>query len=326
MKKKEGGHLENYLIEDLSKAVKKSMRDGFGEELVKLGEKNKKVVVLTADLMESTKTDLFKAEFPERFFEMGIAEQNMMGVAAGMALSGKIPFVCSFACFNPGRNWEQMRVSVALSKTNVKVVGGHSGFGNGFDGGNQQMFEDLALARVLPNMVVVAPVDYEQMKKAVEEVANHVGGVYMRMTKPSRAVITTKDTPFILGKAQLFREGKELTLIASGGMVYESLLASEKFGYRVEMINVHTIKPLDRETIVKSVSKTGRVITVEEHSVIGGLGGAVAELLSTEMPVRVRRLGMNDCFGESGEVEELMSKYGLDNVGIAKVIEEELNR
>lgn len=315
---------EMYLVPDLAATEKKPMRDGYGEALAEEGRKNKGVLVLVGDLMESTRTDLFKEEFPDRFIEMGIAEQNMMGVAAGLALSGQIPFVNSFACFNPGRNWEQLRVAVCLSKTNVKVVGGHAGFGNGGDGGNQQMFEDLAITRVLPNLTVLVPADYEQIKHAVREIVNHEGPVYMRMTKPARPVVTTKMTPFEIGKAQIFRTGKDVTVLACGAMVYEALAAAEELKEKVdiEVINVHTIKPLDKGTIVRSVAKTKKVVVAEEHSIIGGLAGAVAELLAEEMPVKMRRVGMPDVFGETGEVSELMNKWGLTKKEIINKIME----
>src|SRR3989338_9234739 len=302
----------------------KAMRDGYGEGLVEAGKRNEKVVVLVADLTESTRTDLFRAEFPERFFEMGIAEQNMMGVAAGMAACGKIPFVNSFACFNPGRNWEQMRLAVCLSGNNVKVIGGHAGFGNGTDGGNQQMFEDIALTRVLPHLTVVVPADYEQARKMTIAIGEFLGPVYMRMTKPKREVVTTKGTPLIIGKAQVLRSGKEVTVFACGAMVYEALLAAEEMASEidVEVINVHTIKPLDKETIINSARKTGRVVTAEEHSIIGGLGGAIAELLAEEYPVSVKRVGMRDKFGETGDPDELLAKYGMTKEAIVGKIKE----
>lgn len=315
---------EMQLVDDLRRVEMKAMRDGYGEALAELGKKNNIIVVLCTDLTESTRTDIFRADFPERFFELGISEQNMMGVAAGLALSGKIPFVNSFACFNPGRNWEQMKISVALSKTNVKVVGSHAGLGNGGDGANQQSFEDIALARVLPGMTVVVPADYEQIKKAVIAIAEYQGPVYLRMTKPSRPVVTTKSTPFKIGRAQVLRSGKAVSVFACGMMVYEALLAASELAGKVEVevVNVHTIKPLDKETLVVSAKKTGRVVTAEEHQIAGGLGGAVAELLSEFMPVPLIRVGMKDVFGESGGTEELAVKFGLTKDEIIKKIKE----
>lgn len=310
------------LIEDLQKVDFKSMRDGYGEAMVLEGKRIPNLVILVADLMESLRVVDFKKEFPERTLEMGIAEQNMMGVAAGMAMSGKIPVVNSFACFSPGRNWEQMKVSVCLTKNNVKIVGGHSGFGNGEDGANQQMFEDLALTRVLPNLVVLAPVDYEQVKKAVRAMIDYAGPVYMRMTKPARAVLTTNATPFELGKVQVFREGGDVTVFASGVGVYEAMMVAEKLAgeIEVEVVNVHTIKPIDVEGVVKSARKTGRVVTVEEHSISGGLGGAIAEVLGENYPVKIKRVGMNDVFGESGDPGELLRKYGISEEKIVSEI------
>ncbi len=322
---------EMYLVPDIKQVEMKAMRDGYGEAMVEIGKKNEKIVVLVADLTDSLKVRGFKEMFPDRFFEMGIAEQNMMGVAAGMALSGKVPVVNSFGVFSPGRNWDQLRVSVCLSKANVKVIAGHAGFGNGGDGANQQSMEDMGCVRVLPNLMVVAPCDYEQVKKAMVVIAEHHGPVMMRITKESRPAVTTKMTPFVLGKAQVLRRGKEVTVIACGGLVYEALMAAEMLSGKVdvEVINVHTIKPVDRETILRSAAKTRLVVTAEEHQVIGGLGSAVAEVLveggkelELGRPVVMRRIGMNDRFGESGKVNELMSKYGLNANGIVDKIKE----
>ena len=300
----------------------KPMRDGYGEVVVEVGRKNQEVVMLIADLLESLKLEGFKKEFPERLVEMGIQEQNMLGVATGLAMNNFIPFVNSIACFNPGNNWGQLRLSVCLTNENVKIVGGHSGFGNGADGANQQSFDDLALSRVLPNLTILVPADYEQVKKAVWAMAERQGAVYMRMTKPAREVITTKETPFELGKAQVFRGGKDITIFACGSMVYEAMKAAEILTGKieVEVINVHTIKPIDVGTIVKSAKKTGKVITAEEHSVIGGLGSAVAEVLGENYPVPMIRVGMRDQFGESGEPAELMQKYGLTSINLVNLI------
>ena len=315
---------EMFLVNDLTKVVKMAMRDGYGEGLVAAGKRNPEIVALSADLTESTRTDLFKAAFPDRFLETGISEQNMMGVAAGMAATGKVPFVNSFACFSPGRNWEQLRISVCLSRNNVKIIGGHAGVGNGADGGNQQMFEDIALTRVLPNLTVVIPADYQQAKKMTLAIADYHGPVYMRMTKPKREVVTTGGTPLTIGKAQIFRLGKDVTVFACGAMVYEALAAAEELAgdIDVEVINVHTVKPLDKETVLKSVSKTGKVVTAEEHSIIGGLGGAIAELLGEELPTKMRRVGMKDRFGESGEPTELLVKFGMTKEAIIAQIKE----
>lgn len=316
---------EMNLVEDLSKVVKKPMRDGYGEALLEVARKNPNVVAVVADLLESLRLDLMKKEFPERVIELGIQEQNMMSVASGMAMSGKTVTVNSLACFNPGNNWNQLRVSVCLTKEDVKIIGGHSGFGNGVDGANQQMFEDLALTRVLPNLTIISPADYEQVKRAVFRMFELRGPVYLRMTKPAREVLTTNGTPFEIGKAQIFRVGHDVSVVACGAMVYEAMMAAEELsveGIEVEVINMHTIKPLDVATLVSSAKKTGRVVTAEEHSVIGGLGGAVAEALSENHPTVMRRVGMEDCFGESGEPDELMKKYKLTKDQIIKKIRE----
>lgn len=300
----------------------KPMRDGYGEALVEVARKNLDVVALVADLKESTRTDLFWEEFPDRCFEMGIAEQNMMGVAAGMALSGKIPFVNSFACFSPGRNFDQLRASVCLSNANVKVIGGHAGVGNGADGANQQMFEDISLVRSLPNMTVVAPCDYEQIKKATFAIVNHVGPTYMRMTKPARPVLSSHMTPFEIGKAQVFRRGKDVGIIASGSMVHEALMAAQQLAPSIEceVVNVHTIKPIDRDEIVRLARKCNRIVVAEEHQIVGGLGSAVAEVLAEEYPVKCRFVGMRGVFGESGQPEEIMKKYGMTKEAIVEAV------
>lgn len=312
----------HFLLDNLNEAPVKAMRDGYGEGIVQAAAKNDLVVAVVADLLDSLRLGEFKKQYPERLFEVGIAEQNMMGVAAGMALTGKIPFVNSYASFNPGRNWEQLRVSVCLTKNNVKVIGGHAGFGNGVDGTNQQSFEDMALARVLPNLTVIAPVDSEQARKATLAIAEFDGPVYIRITKPARAVITNRATPFEIGKAQKIMNGSDVTIFACGSGVYEALLAADELRgiISVEVINVHTIKPIDKDTIITSARKTKRVVTVEEHSVIGGLGGAVAEVLSENQPTRMIRVGMQDTFGESGEPENLMIKYGINKEAIIAAI------
>lgn len=310
------------LVGDLKQAIKKSMRDGYGEAVVELGSKYPQVIMLIADLLDSLKLENFKKEFPERLIEMGIQEQNMMGVASGMAMSGLIPFVNSIACFNPGNNWGQLRLSVCLTNENVKIIGGHSGFGNGADGANQQSFDDLAITRVLPNLTILVPADYEQVKKAVWALTEKKGSVYMRMTKPARKIITTTETPFEIGTAQVFRSGKDISIFACGSLVYEAMEAARKLegSIEVEVINVHTIKPLDIKTIIRSAKKTGKVITAEEHSIVGGLGSAVAEVLAENCPVPMIRMGMPDRFGESGDPEELMQKYGLTNVNMINLI------
>jgi transketolase len=317
-----GINIGMYLVKDLGKAELKSMRDGFGEGLVMAGERNGQVVALTADLADSTRVNLFSKEFPERFFDLGVAEQNLMGVAAGMALSGKTPFVCSYGVFSPGRNWDQLRVSVCYTNANVKIAGGHAGFSAAADGSTHQALEDLAITRVLPNLMVLAPCDYEQVKKAVLACSQIEGPVYIRYHKQKLACVTSEATPFEIGKAQVFREGKDVSVFTCGPMVYRALKVAEKLKGKVdvEVVNVHTIKPIDKEMVIRSAKKTGKVVTVEEHQVIGGLGSAVAEVLGESFPVQMKRVGVKDTFAESGEYEELLSKYGLGEKDIEKAI------
>lgn len=305
-------------------------RDGFGEALVTLGDKNPEVVVLTGDLSESTRCEAFAKKFPDRFIEVGVAEQNMMGLAAGLALAGKIPFLASYAVFNPGRNWDQFRVSVAYSNANVKVVGAHAGVSVGPDGATHQALEDIAITRVLPNVIVVAPCDALETRKATLALAKHVGPAYIRFTREKTPVFTTEDAPFEIGKAHVLWEGKDATIVACGPLVYEALKAAQSLKYEVgiecEVINSATIKPLDVKTIVESAKKTKHVVTVEEHQVTGGLGGAVCEALSEHFPVPVLRVGMPDAFGESGEPKELLEKYGLSSNHIKVAVRKLLNR
>lgn len=315
------------LVNDLINVERKATREGFGEAMIQLGKNNKNVVVVTADLGESMKVDEFEKMYPERFVQVGVAEQNMMGVAAGLALSGKIPFAVSYAVFNPGRNWDQMRCSVCYTNANVKIIGGHTGVISGPDGATHQALEDIAITRVLPNLMVVVPCDYEQAKKATLAIATYKGPVYLRLTRPKTACITTATTPFELGKAQVLRSGKDVTIFACGTLVYEALLAAEELKNEVdvEVINIHTIKPIDGETVVRSAKKTGKVITLEDHQVNGGLGGAVAEVLGEKCPTKMVRMGMKDSFGESGESMELLAKYGLDKNGVIKTIRKIIN-
>lgn len=304
-------------------------RNGYGEGLVALGEKNPNVVVLTGDLVESTRALGFAEKFPERFIECGVAEQNMMGIAAGLALSGKIPFVSSYAVFVPGRCWDQLRVSVCYSKANVKVAGAHAGISVGPDGATHQALEDVASVRPLPNLVVVVPCDSIETKKATIALGEHKGPVYFRFTREKTPVITTEDTPFKIGKAEVFREGDDVTIVACGPLVYKSLVAAqelEKEGINAEVINNHTIKPIDKLTLASSAKKTGAVVTVEEHQINGGLGGAVAEVLVENYPVPMERVGMPDTFGESGKPEELLEKYGMSVKKIKEAVRSVIKR
>ena len=289
-------------------------RNGYGEALVELGEKNKDVVVLSADLAESTRALAFAKKYPDRFFEVGVAEQNMMGIAAGLALSGKIPFVSSYATFSPGRNWDQLRVSVCYSNANVKIAGNHTGLSVGPDGATHQALEDIAITRVLPNLTVIQPCDFEEAKKCTLAAAGHKGPVYFRLVREKVPSFTTPDTPFEIGRATIFREGKDLTIIGCGPLLYEALKAAEelsKQGIEAQVLNCHTIKPIDKKAIIKAAKETGGIVTVEEHQILGGLGGAVAEVLGASYPVPIEFIGMPDTFGESGKPSELQEKYHM---------------
>lgn len=304
-------------------------RNGYGEALVEAGKNDENIVVLSADLTESTRSHLFMESFPERFIEVGVAEQNMMGVAAGMALTGKVPFVSSYATFSPGRNWDQLRVSVGYTNANVKVAGAHAGISVGPDGATHQALEDIAITRVLPGMTVIVPADYHQTFQATLATAEHVGPVYLRFAREKTPVFIDKDAPFEIGKAQVLREGGDTSIVACGPLVYEALMAAielEKEGVSVEVINSHTIKPLDVDTIVDSAQKTGAVVTVEEHQVTGGLGGAVAEALAKEHPVPMEFVGMQDTFGESGAPEELLEKYHMTSKDVIQAVKKVLKR
>ncbi len=318
------------LVDDLfSKDIKtEPTRAGFGRGLLEAGRRNEQVVAACADLTESTKMDLFKEAFPERFVEIGVAEQNLVTVGSGLAAMGKIPFVSSYAAFSPGRNWEQIRTTICLNDRPVKIIGSHAGLYTGKDGATHQMLEDIALMRVLPNMVVIAPCDSVEAEKATLAMAEDKRPNYMRLAREGTPVFTTKDTPFDIGRAQVFEEGKDLTIIATGTMTYKALEAAHKLykeGIDAEVIHCATIKPLDAVTILKSVKKTGAAITVEEHQITGGLGGAVAELLSEHQPVPLRRVGVKDSFGESGDPEELLEHFGLTTKHIMLAAHELVN-
>jgi transketolase len=300
---------------DISKKLESEpIRKGFGKGLLKAGKIDENVVAACADLTDSTQMNLFKAEFPERFIEIGVAEQNLVTVGSGLAAMGKIPFVSSYAAFSPGRNWEQIRTTICLNEQPVKVVGSHAGISVGPDGATHQMLEDIALMRVLPHMVVIAPCDSVEAEKATLAMAKDKRPNYLRLAREATPVFTTEKTPFEIGKAYVFHEGEDVTLIATGTMTYQALEAAERLfkdGISAEVVHVPTIKPLDKETILKSVKKTGHVVTAEEGQVIGGLGGAISELLGEEHPVPIKRIGMQDHFGESGEPGELLEHFGL---------------
>jgi transketolase len=290
-------------------------RDGFGEGLLEAGKKNKKIVALSADLTESTRCLPFKNKFPERFVQLGVSEQSMASIAAGLSLGGKIPFITSYAVFSPGRNWEQIRTCIALQKSNVKIIGSHAGLNVGADGASHQGLEDIALTRVLPGMTVLVPCDAIEAKKATLAAAKIVGPVYLRLSREASPIFTKPNTSFKVGIAEIFRPGKDATIIAAGPIVYEALKAAENLSKKnklnIRVINCHTIKPLDTKTIIAAAKQTGAVVTAEEHMVAGGLGSAVAELLAENYPVPMEFIGVKDTFGESGQPQELMEKYGL---------------
>jgi transketolase len=289
-------------------------RAGFGKGLLEAGKRWENVVAVCADLTGSTKMDAFAEAFPERYVEIGVAEQNLVTVGSGLAAMGKIPFVSSYAAFSPGRNWEQIRTTICLNDRPVKIIGSHAGLYTGADGATHQMLEDIPLMRALPNMVVIAPADSLEAERATLAMAQDKRPNYMRLAREGTPVFTTDKTPFEIGLAYVLREGQDVTLLATGTMTYQALLAAEKLAkdnISAEVVHVPTIKPLDEETILISVRKTGRVVTAEEGQINGGLGGAVAELLSEQLPTQLKRIGMNDHFGESGTPEELLEHFGL---------------
>ncbi len=305
----------------------KATREAYGKALCELGKRDGSVVVLDADLSGSTKSKEFKKLFPDRFFNMGIAESNMAGVSAGLALSGLKPYASSFAVFITGRAFEIVRQSICYQNLHVVLCGSHSGISVGEDGGSHQAVSDIALMRSLPNMKVIVPADYNETYLSVLATLDMEGPVYIRTSRAKSPIITNKDR-FELGRADVLKEGKDITIVACGMMVSLSLDAAEllkKSGIDAEVINASTVKPLDEETLINSARKTGRVIVVEEHSIIGGLGGAVCECLSKEHPVPVERIGLNDVFGESGSKEDLFCKFGFTKEGIAKRVKEFLN-
>jgi transketolase len=290
-------------------------REAYGKALAELGDRFADIVVLDADLSCSTRTNIFAEKFPERFFNMGVAEQNMIGWAAGMAVAGKVPFASSFAVFATARTFDQIRNSVALPKLNVKIAASHAGLSVGPDGASHQAIEDIALMRVLPNMIVVVPADGPQAAAATLAVYQHRGPVYLRLGRPKVETVVI-DHPFEIGKAQVLRPGSDATLVACGTLVVEALAAArslESQGIHTRVINMHTIKPIDAETLLTAARETGALVTAEEHSIIGGLGSAVAEVLAESgQGIPFQRLGVRDCFGESGEPDELFAKYGLN--------------
>src|SRR5215210_206913 len=308
---------------------KKDTRSGFGAGIAELGRSNPKVVALCADLVASLKLDTFINENPERFIQVGIAEANMIGVSAGLALSGYIPYATTFANFGSGRVYDQIRQSVAYSNTNVKICVSHAGLTLGEDGATHQILEDLAMMRAMPEMTVINPCDFNQTKAATIAIADYKGPVYLRFGRPVVPIFTADDQKFEIGKAWTVNEGKDVSIFATGHLVWEAILAGEMLeqeGIDAEIINIHTIKPLDEQVILQSASKTRCVVTAEEHQLNGGLGDAVCQVLSRNLPTPVEMIGVNNSFGESGTPAELMKKYGLDAVNIVKAVHAVLSR
>jgi transketolase len=310
--------------------LQKPTRDGYGEALVELGEKDPNIVVLTADLSESTRADAFEDKFPDRFFEVGVAEQNMAAIAAGLGVSGKTVFISSYATFSPGKNWETIRTTIAYNNANVKVAGHHSGIMTGPDGATHQAMEDIAIMRVLPGMEIYIPCDSIEAKKAVIESAKKPGPAYLRFTRDKTPVITTEKTPFIKGKIQTYwiSDHPQVTIFATGHILYQALLAAknlEEKGIDVLVANVANIKPLDKNSLVELVAKTGRVVTVEDHQISGGLGGTVAELLAGELPSPIEFVGLKNIFAESGSAADLLKKYHMDAEAVEQAVKKIIN-
>jgi transketolase len=311
---------------------KEATRVGFGKGLVQAGEEDLNVVALSADLTESTKADSFAKKFPDRFFEVGIAEQNLASVASGLAHLGKIPFATSYAMFSPGRNWEQIRTTIAYNNQPVIIVGSHAGLVTGPDGGTHQALEDIAITRVIPNMIVISPCDSVQAYKATTALAKNPKPAYLRLSRENTPVITTEETDFEIGKAQILFETKnnpDVAIFVTGILTYTALLAAHELsesGINVVVVNIHTIKPLDSDLILEVVKKAGSVVTVEEHQKFGGLGSAISELLSEKYPVPIEFVAVNDKFGQSGNSKELLEEYGLTQNEIEKAVEKVVDR
>ena len=307
----------------------KDTRSGFGEGLTELGRSNSNIVALCADLTGSLKMNEFKKEFPDRFFQVGIAEANMMGIAAGMTIGGKIPFTGTFANFSTSRVYDQIRQSIAYSSKNVKICASHAGLTLGEDGATHQVLEDIGMMKMLPGMVVINPCDFNQTKAATIAIAKHDGPVYLRFGRPKMPVFTPEDQEFNIGEAVMLNEGTDVTIVATGHLVWEAIEAGHslaEIGINAEVINIHTIKPLDASAILKSVEKTGCIVTAEEHQMNGGLGDSIAQLLALKRPTPLEMVAVNDSFGESGKPSDLMEKYGLTRSDIVKSVKKVLKR
>jgi transketolase len=318
------------MIKDIQVLNEKETRGGFGEGIYEIGKANSNVVVLTADLAGSMKIAPFIKEFPERYVQVGIAEANMIGIAAGLTIGGKIPYTTTFANFSTGRVYDQIRQSVAYSNKNVKICASHAGLTLGEDGATHQILEDIGMMKMLPGMTVIVPCDFNQTKAATKAIASYEGPVYLRFGRPKWPNFTKEDgSDFVIGKAQVLNEGTDITLFACGHLVWKAIEAGrilEEKGYSVELINIHTIKPLDEEAIIKSITKTRCAVTCEEHNILGGLGDSVAHVAAKHLPVPIEFVGTKDTFGESGKPTELLAKYGLDTPDIVAAAEKVLAR
>jgi transketolase len=317
------------MLKDIQVQGQKDTRSGFGDGIYEIAKENPNVVALTADLAGSLKLNAFIKAFPERFFQVGIAEANMMGIAAGLTIGGKIPFTTTFANFSTGRVYDQIRQSIAYSGKNVKICASHAGLTLGEDGATHQILEDIGLMKMLPGMTVIVPCDYNQTKAATKAIASFEGPVYLRFGRPVWPIFTNAEESFQIGKAQQFAEGSDVSIFACGHMVWKAIEAGkllEEQGLTVDLFNIHTIKPLDEEAVIRSLKKTGCAVTVEEHNVIGGLGDSIAQVAAKHCPVPIEMVGTNDTFGESGKPTELLKKYGLDTPDIIAAVEKVRNR
>jgi len=316
-------------LKDIQTTGQKDTRSGFGDGIVEAARKNPNIVALTADLLGSMKLNQFIKEFPERFIQVGIAEANMIGIAAGLTIGGKIPFTTTFANFSTGRVYDQIRQSVAYSGKNVKICASHAGLTLGEDGATHQILEDIGMMKMLPGMTVIVPCDYNQTKAATMAVAEYQGPVYLRFGRPVWPIFTAADQKFEIGKAQFFSEGTDVSIFACGHMVWQAIQAGielEATGLSVEVVNIHTIKPLDEQAILKSLRKTKCAVTVEEHNIIGGLGDAIAQVAAKNFPVPIEYIGTKDTFGESGTPMQLLTKYGLDAPHIVTAVQKVIAR
>src|SRR6187431_2141615 len=307
------------MLKEIQETGKKDTRSGFGDGIVEVARKNPNIVALTADLAGSLKLQQFMKEFPERFVQVGIAEANMIGIAAGLSIGGKIPYTTTFANFSTGRVYDQIRQSIAYSDKNVKICASHAGLTLGEDGATHQILEDIGMMKMLPGMTVIVPCDYNQTKAATIAVAEYKGPVYLRFGRPAWPIFTAADQKFEIGKAQIFSTGKDVSIFACGHMVWKAIEAGkilEEKGISVEIINIHTIKPLDVDAVIASISKTNCAVTCEEHNIIGGLGDSIAQVAAKHLPIPIEYIGTKDTFGESGKPTELLTKYGLDTPNI----------